>query len=73
MKLPLLRTHAEDIFNALNRGAVSTNTYLLRFQNFAVDCGWLPKPILLKKRLPKVRHKPKRGISKEEHASIMDA
>ena len=72
LKLPLLRTHAEDIFSALNRGAVSTNTYLRRFQNFAVDSGWLPKQILPKRRWPKVRHKPQRGISIEEHASIVE-
>ncbi len=71
LKLPLLRTRAEDIFNALNHGAVSTNTYLRRFQNFAVDCGWLPKPILPKKRWPMVRHKPKRAISAEEHTRIL--
>jgi integrase len=72
LKLPLLRTRAEDIFSALTSGAVSTNTYLRRFQNFAVDCGWLPKPILPKKRWPKVRHKPKRAITQEEHTRILE-
>ena len=72
LKLPLLRTRAEDFFEALKRGGVSTNAYLRRFQNFGVDCGWLPKPVLPKKRWPKVRHKPKRAVSAEEHARILE-
>jgi integrase len=72
LKLPLLRTRAEDIFAALSEGTVSTNIYLRRFQNFALDCGWLPKLIVPKKRWPKVHHKPKRGITQEEHTRILE-
>lgn len=72
LKLPLLRTRPDEFLRAVNSGTVSTNTYLCRFQNFAVDLGWLPKPILPKKRWPKVRHQPKRAVTDEEHRRILD-
>jgi integrase len=71
MRLPLLRTRPDELLKAVNSGTVSTNTYLRRFQNFALDLGWLPKPIVPKKRWPKVRHKPKRAITEEEHRQIV--
>jgi integrase len=71
LKLPLLRTRPDELLRAVNSGTVSTNTYLRRFQNSAVDLGWLPKPILPKKRWPKVRHQPKRVINEEEHCRIL--
>jgi integrase len=72
LKLPLLRTRPDELLTAVNSGTVSTNAYLRRFQNFALDLGWLPKPILPKKRWPKVRHQPKRAITEEEHRRILD-
>ena len=72
LRLPLLRTRPDELLRAVNSGTVSTNTYLRRFQNFALDLGWLPKPILPKKRWPKVRHQPKRAITEEEHRRIID-
>jgi len=72
LSLPLLRTRPDELLRAVNSGTVSTNTYLRRFQNFALDLGWLPKPILPKKRWPKVRHQPKRAITEEEHRRILD-
>ena len=72
LKLPLLRTRPDELLRAVNSGTVSTNTYLRRFQNFALDLGWLPKPILPKKRWPKVRHQPKRAITEEEHRRILE-
>ena len=71
LRLPLLRTRPDELLSAVNSGTVSTNTYLRRFQNFALDLGWLPKPILPKKRWPKVRHQPKRAITEEEHRRIL--
>jgi integrase len=71
LRLPLLRTRPDELLSAVNSGTVSTNTYLRRFQNFALDLGWLPKPILPKKRWPKVRHQPKRAITEEEHQRIL--
>jgi hypothetical protein len=32
---------------------------------------WLPKSVIPKRRWPKIVYKPKRGITEEEHASIL--
>ncbi len=72
LRLPLLRTRPDDLLAAVRSGKVSTNTYLRRFQNFAVDLNWLPRPILPKKRWPKVRYQPKRAITEQEHRMILE-
>lgn len=68
---PLLETPAEMLLAVLKKGTVSTNVYLRRIQNFAIDMGWLPWPILIKKQFPKVRYKAKRGITESEHQLII--
>jgi integrase len=70
-KKPLLSTAPDLMLAVLKRGTVSTNVYLRRTQNFALDMGWLPWPILRKKQFPKVRYKPKRGITEKEHRQII--
>ena len=72
LPLPLLRTRPDELLAAVGCGKVSTNAYLRRFQNFAVDLGWLPRPVLPKKRWPAVRHRPKRAITAEEHRRILE-
>jgi hypothetical protein len=68
---PLLSTTPDLLLAVLKKGTVSTNVYLRRIQNFALDMGWLPWPILRKKQFPKVRFKPKRGITEHEHRRII--
>lgn len=68
---PLLGTPPEMLLVVLMKGTVSTNVFLRRIQNFALDMGWLPWPILIKKQFPKVHYKPKRGITEEEHRLIL--
>ena len=46
---PLLSTTPDLLLAVLKKGTVSTNVYLRRIQNFALDMGWLPWPILRKK------------------------
>ena len=70
-KLPLLKTTPDQLLAVLKKGTVSTNVYLRRAQNFALDMGWLPWPILRKKQFPKVHYKPKRGITEDEHRLII--
>jgi integrase len=72
LRLPLLRTRPDDLLVAVQSGKVSTNAYLRRFQNFAVDLNWLPRPIIPKKRWPKIRHHPKRAITEQEHRQILE-
>ena len=69
---PLLSTTPDAMLAVLKKGTVSTNVFLRRIQNFALDMGWLPWPILRKKLFPKVHFKPKRGIKEEEHLLIID-
>lgn len=68
--LRLLETNADQLLQVLERGKVSTNVYLRRIHNFAVDMNWLPWPILPKKRWPAVEFKSKRAIMLEEHEAI---
>ncbi len=69
--LALLETRPEHFLRVLEAGKVSTNVYLRRIHNFAVDMTWLPWPVLPKKRWPAVKFKEKRGIKLEEHLAIV--
>lgn len=71
LNLPLMETRAEHLLAVLQAGKVSTNVYLRRIHNFAIDMNWLPWPVLLKHRWPKIRFKDKRGIALEEHHKII--
>jgi integrase len=55
----------------LESGSVSTNIYLRRVSNFALDMNWLPWPVLPKKRWPAFKFKEKRGITLKEHQAIV--
>lgn len=72
LRTPLLRTRPDDILAAVACGKVSTNAYLRRFHNLALDLGWLARPILPRRRWPKVKHLPKRAITEEEHFRIVE-
>ena len=69
--LPILETRAEHFLKVLQAGTVSTNVYLRRLHNFAVELNWLPWPVLLKKQWPKIRFKEKRAITSDEHLRII--
>lgn len=70
--LCLLETKADHILHVLEEGTVSTNVYLRRLHNFAVDMSWLPWPVLPKRRWPNVKYKQKRAITRTEHEAILD-
>src|ERR1022692_4465151 len=71
--LPILETHAAHFLQVLELGKVSTNVYLRRIHNSALDVNWLPWPILPKRQWPQVRFKDKRAIKFEEHQRIIAA
>jgi hypothetical protein len=71
-KMPILETRAEHLLEVLKSGKFSTNIYLRRVQNFAVDMGWLPVPILPKRRFPRYQHKIKRAVTPDEHKKIIE-
>jgi integrase len=70
-KSVVVTTLAEDFAEVLRKGTVCTNVYLRRLQNHCLDMGWLPVPILPKKKFPKIKHSEKRGITADEHAKII--
>lgn len=69
--LVVLETQAEHFLKVLEQGSVSTNIYLRRIHNFALDMSWLPWPVLPKKRWPAIRFKEKRAITKAEHDAVV--
>lgn len=70
--LPLLETRAEHFLKVLRAGTVSTNVYLRRLHNFALDMSWLPKSVLPKKQWPRPVFKDKRAVTRQEHEAIVE-
>lgn len=70
-KRAVLETRAEHFLRVLEAGTVSTNVYLRRIHNFALDMSWLPWPVIVKRQWPKVEHGEKRPITLEEHQAIV--
>ena len=71
-ELVVLQTQADHFLKVLEKGSVSTNVYLRRIHNFALDMSWLPWPVLPKKRWPAVTFKKKRAITWDEHCRIVE-
>ncbi len=67
----VLETMAEHFLKVLEHGSVSTNIYLRRIHNFAMDMGWLAWPVLPKKRWPAIKFQDKRAITLTEHQAIV--
>lgn len=70
--LPILETQAEHFLKVLNMGTVSTNVFLRRAHNFALDMGWLPWPVVVKRQWPAIEFKEKRAIMWKEHCQIIE-
>ena len=69
--LVVLETQAEHFLKVLEADCVSTNIYLRRIHNFALDMSWLPWPVIPKKRWPQIVFKEKRAVAWEEHQKIL--
>jgi integrase len=69
--MQLIETRSEHFLQVLEQGKISTNNYLRRFHNFAVDMGWLPWPVMPKRQWPAIHYKEKRAITREEHELIL--
>jgi len=65
--LKLTETRAEEFWKVLKMGTVSTNTFLRRMHNFAVDMNWILAPIIPRRQWPPIHFKEKRAITLEEH------
>jgi integrase len=70
--VPLLETRPEHLLRVLNTGTVSTNVFLRRIHNFAVDMGWIAWPIVPRKQWPRIKFEDKRAITLEEHQKIVE-
>lgn len=70
---PLLETTSQDLLNVMVAGTVSTNVYLRRIHNFALDMDWLLRSVIPKRQWPKIVHAKKRAIMFEEHQRIIEA
>jgi integrase len=68
----LIETTAEHFLAVLKAGTVSTNVYLRRIHNYAVNMHWLPWPVLPKPNWPAMQHGEKRAITFEEHQKIIN-
>jgi integrase len=71
-KQVVVATMADDFMAVLRAGTVSTNVHLRRLQNHALDMGWLPMPVLPKRKFPKIVHQEKRAVTWEEHCRIIE-
>jgi hypothetical protein len=67
----LVETLPMDFMELLRAGNTSTNVYLRRFQNHAVDMDWLTKRVLPKRKFPKIVYGEQRAIKWEEHCKII--
>src|SRR6185295_15724547 len=69
----LIETQAEHLLDVLKKGTVSTNAFLRKTHNFALDMNWLPASVIPKRQWPAIRYKVKRAISLDEHERILAA
>jgi integrase len=69
--LALIKTQAEHFLDAMHKGSVSTNVFLRRIHNFALDMNWIPRSIIPKRQWPAVHFKEKRAVTCEEHQAII--
>jgi len=69
--LPLLEARAEHLLHAISQGTVSTNVFLRRMHNFAVDMSWLAWPVIPKRLWPAIQFREKRAVTAAEHERIV--
>ena len=69
----LIETQAEHFLQVLRTGTVSTNAFLRKIHNFAIDMNWLPATIIPRRQWPAIHYKEKRAITFEEHQKIIAA
>jgi len=68
----LIETRSEHFLRVLENGKISTNNYLRRFHNFAVDMAWLPWPVMPKRQWPAIHCKERRAVTRAEHELILN-
>ena len=66
-----METTADDFFAIFKEGKVSIVHFLKRLHNFALTIGWIAVPIVAPYLWPKYEPKDRRGITRDEHESIL--
>jgi integrase len=69
----LIETQGEHLLAVLRTGTVSTNAFLRKVHNFAVDMNWLPATVIPRRQWPAIHYKEKRAITLDEHERIVAA
>ena len=69
----VIESRPEHSIEVLTQGGVSTNIFLRRLHNFALDMDWLPAAVIPRKQWPKIRFVEKRAITLEEHEKILSS
>ena len=69
----LIETQAEHLLAVLRAGKVSTNAFLRKIHNFALDMNWLPAMVIPRRQWPAIHYKEKRAVTLEEHQQIITA
>jgi len=70
--LKLTETRADQFWDVLNSGTVSSNTFLRRLHNFTLDMNWILAPIIPRRQWPQIHFKEKRAITADEHRRIVE-
>jgi integrase len=68
--LKVINTRPKDFLRVLSDSKASTNVYLRRVHNYALDMDWLLRSIIPKRQWPRIIFKKKRAITAEEHAAV---
>ena len=67
----LLETTADDFFAVFKENKVAITCFLKRLHNFALSLGWIAIPLVAPYLWPKYEPKERRGITPDEHQSLM--
>jgi hypothetical protein len=67
----LMETTADDFLAVFQGGKVSIVYFLKRLHNFALSLGWIAVPMVAPYLWPKYHPKDRRGITLEEHQSLL--
>ena len=67
----LLETTADDFFGVFKQNKVAITYFLKRLHNFALSLGWIALPIVAPYLWPKYEPKDRRGITLDEHQSVL--
>lgn len=70
--LVIANTKSDDFEKVLDDCNVSTNMYLRRLHNYAMDMNWLLAPVIAKRAWPKIVYGETRAITLLEHQRIVE-